>query len=183
MKLCDNLFFLRHLRTENNANNVISGQSDARIIQEASYQIDLNLFDKIYCSPSLRCIETIKLIDNNFDGLNNIVYDRRLLERSMGLLEGLPKSESKRKYPELFLRGAFNVFRTPPQGECFESFQQRIQEIYNDLLNENRQRNILVCSHNQTLKLLRLMVLDKEVTQQSWIEFSFKNGVITQIKR
>lgn len=183
MKFYSNIFFLRHLKTLNNNMHIISGQSDSEIIQVDYLTVNLSGFDKIYCSPSPRCIKTLELLGNNSFSTDSIVYDKRLLERNMGSLEGILKMEGKKKYPELFMSETFNIFQTPPQGESYESFKKRVNEFYNEILNTDERLNILVCSHNQTLKLLRLLVLGEDVTYQSWSEYSFKNGELNEIKK
>lgn len=183
MKSYCNIFFLRHLKTLNNNMNIISGQSDSKIMQVDYFEVDLSGFDKIYCSPSSRCIKTLELLGNRSFSADNIVYDKRLLERNMGSLEGILKTEGGKKYPELFINETFNIFKTPPQGESYESFKRRVNEFNNEMLNTNEHLNILVCSHNQTLKLLRLLVLGEDVTYQSWSEYSFRNGELNEIKK
>lgn len=167
MEIYNNIFFLRHLKTSNNDLCIISGQSDSEIIDTNRCFIDISRFDKIYCSPSLRCVKTIELLGKQSYTISRIVYDKRLLERNMGNLEGVKKEEAKKKYPELFKEGAFNVFKTPPQGESYECFNKRITDFYNEYLCENKSNNILVCSHNQTLKLLRLLILERCLTSIS----------------
>lgn len=181
MKLYSNIFFLRHLKTCNNDLCIISGQSDSEIMDTNRHLIDMSRFGKIYCSPSLRCVKTIELLGNQSDTASNIIYDKRLLERNMGSLEGMTKEEGEKKYTELFREGMFNVFKTPPQGENYECFKVRVKDFYNDYLCVQESNNILICSHNQTLKLLRLLILEKDVTYQSWAEYSFQNGELTEI--
>lgn len=181
MKSCNYIFFLRHLKTLNNELHIISGQSDSELIKTDCLQIDLSRFNKIYCSPSQRCIRTVELLGNQSDAIRSIVYDKRLLERNMGCLEGMIKKEGENKHTELFREGVFDVFKTPPQGESYECFKKRVENFYNEYLSERRGDNILICSHNQTLKLLRLLMLAKDITYQSWSEFSFENGKLTEI--
>lgn len=183
MEIYNNIFFLRHLKTSNNDFGIISGQSDSEIIDTSRRLIDMSRFDKIYCSPSLRCVKTIELLGSqSYTVSSNIVYDKRLLERNMGNLEGMKKEEAKKKYSELFKEAAFNVLKTPPQGESYECFKKRITDFYNEYLCESKSDNILVCSHNQTLKLLRLVILKKYITFHSWVEYSFQNGELTIIQ-
>lgn len=181
MKLYNNIFFLRHLKTRNNDLCIISGQSDSEIINSNYHLIDMSHFAKIYCSPSLRCVKTIELLGNQSNIVSNVIYDERLLERNMGSLEGMTKEEGTKKYSELFREGMFNVFKTPPQGESFECFKKRVKAFYNDNLRVKESGNMLICSHNQTLKLLRLLILEKNITYHSWAEYSFQNGNITEI--
>lgn len=181
MKSYNRVFFLRHLETQNNRLHIISGQSDSPIIETRCSKVDLSKFDRIYCSSSKRCVKTLQLMGEQINLISNIVYDKRLLERDMGILESISKEEGKNKYPELFRKENFNVFETPPQGESFESFQKRIKEFYSEYLCTYERLSILICSHNQVLKLLRLLMLEKDITHQSWSEISFENGKIVEI--
>lgn len=178
----DCIYFLRHLKTRNNGLHIISGQSDSKIINANFLELDLSKFNRIYCSPSRRCVRTIKLLGHQSDAISRVVYDKRLLERDMGDLEGMLKKEGEIKYSELFRRGTFDVFKTPPQGESYECFKSRVKEFYQELLCNQQGNNILICSHNQTLKLLRLFFLGKDITYQSWSEYSFENGKLTKIE-
>ena len=181
MKSYNNIYLLRHLKTLNNDLHIISGQRDSEILKTGCFKINLNQFDIIYCSPSLRCIKTIKLLANQSDTACSIVCDKRLLERNMGSLEGMLKKEAQKKYPELFVGEYFNVFKTPPRGESYECFKRRVEDFYNECLCAKKGDDILICSHNQTLKLLRLVILERRITYQSWSEYSFKNGYLTEI--
>lgn len=162
--------------------NIISGQSDSEIIKKEYATVDLMNFDKIYCSPSIRCQKTLEILGNNSLSAEKIVYDNRLLERDMGHFEGLSKTECKKMYPKLFMNGAFDVFQTPPQGESYEKFKKRVSSFYDEILKPSNQLNILVCSHNQTLKLLRLLILGKNITYKTWMEYSFENGEFSKVK-
>lgn len=181
MKSYNNIFFLRHLKTQNNDLCIISGQSDSEIIQKKDLEIDLSRFDKIYCSTSERCIKTIELLRNKLTKID-IIYDERLQERNMGLLEGMFKKNVEKKYSELFIEGSFKIFETPPQGESYKCFIERVKDFYIDFLSVNQGNKILICSHNQTLKLLRLLILEKDITYESWLEYSFENGKIINLE-
>lgn len=183
MKPYCNIFFLRHLKTRNNDLHIISGQSDSEIVDENYAKEDFNKYDKIYCSPAVRCKKTIDLLACSAFCTDNIIYDERLLERGMGDLEGVSKKKIITDYLELFVNGSFDVFQTPPNGESFQSFKKRVNNFYLEIFNINMPLKILICSHNQTLKLLRLLILKKEITYQTWSDYSFKNGVIDEICR
>ncbi len=183
MKLYNKIFLLRHLRTQNNDLHIISGQSDSQIICNNYLEVDFSRFDKIYCSPSPRCVRTLEILGKQPIMINSIIYDKRLLERNMGSLEGVIKKEGISKYPELFKKGTFNVFKTPPEGESYEYFKERVEDFYDENLCLNEGLNVLICSHNQTLKLLRLLILKRDITYLSWAEYSFSNGQIVEIKK
>lgn len=153
---CYNIYFLRHLKTKNNELQIISGQTDSDIICKDYPLLVQQTFDKIYCSPSPRCVKTLDVLVKDAKG---VIYDNRLVERYMGELENLTRKEAAEKYPNLFMNEKFDLFKMPPNGENYEDFKSRIEEFYNECIRSDEK--ILVCSHNQTLKMLRLIVLKK----------------------
>lgn len=179
---CNKIFFLRHLKTTNNKLNIISGQSETPILSTPYHsKEDFSQYDKIFCSTSKRCVETIKILSRNRIPNNAVVFDSRIEERNMGLLEGMSKKHCQTIYPYLFHRNYFDPFLTPPNGESYQNFKDRLQNFYNEYLSSGEQGNILICSHNQALKLLRLLILEKEISYQSWEEINFLNGKILKI--
>lgn len=178
----NNIFLLRHLKTQNNELHIISGQSDSEIIEADCTKFDLSKFDEIYCSFSPRCKRTLEILGEQPVLSSYIKYDERLIERNMGKLEGIAKKRGEKIYPDLFREEAFNVFKTPPQGESYESFKKRVEDFYKEKLKLDKGLKILICSHNQTLKLLRLLILEEDITYLSWSAFSFNNGELVKIK-
>ncbi len=173
------IFFLRHFETEYNKMGVISGRSEANIVQERSIGVSVKLFDIIYCSPAKRCRETINALDDVESG--RIIITNCLLERNMGYFEGNKKSDLTKLYPDLFYNNAFNLFKTPPGGESYQDFYDRVNTFYKEYLVHSLEERILVCSHNQTLKLLRLLFLNKVIDYDAWREYAFPNGKIITI--
>ena len=55
------IYFLRHIKTVYNRDNIISGIADAETLpgQALLYDPALPFFDCILCSPLLRCRETV----------------------------------------------------------------------------------------------------------------------------
>lgn len=175
------VYFLRHLKTINNKLNIISGQMDSDVIQTNYLTINFSDFDRIYCSPLTRCKKTLEILGERTYDASKIIYDNRLSERNMGMLEGKLKNNEELSYPELFIEGSFDVFQTPPYGESFEVFYKRVRKFYNEIICVNLEKDILICAHNQTLKLLRLLIMQKEITYESWSECSFENGKLNLI--
>lgn len=182
MTYSNNVFCLRHLKTKYNRLHVITGQSNSDIVETKTISIDLNNLKEIYCSPSLRCVKTLQILGGLSFDANRILYDERLLERNMGCLEGMRKSEAEEKYPDLFYGGRFDLFKTPPLGESFAFFSERVNYFYRECIESTMESGLLISSHNQTLKLLRLFILNKKITYQSWEEYSFDNGIVYNVR-
>lgn len=170
-----NYFLLRHLKTSNNTRQLINGRSLTQPIENqkaisCSYNID-----SIYCSNALRCRQTIDC----YLKTNQIVpieYSKLLYERDMGIWEGRLKSSVISSNPELFIDGKFRLFSTPPSGETYGDFKNRVVEFL-EIINK-KNGNILICSHNQFLKLLLLTLGKDKITQEIWNSINFPYGEI-----
>lgn len=176
------IYFLRHQRTYNNKNGIISGQTDSPII---SYALDNELttimshIDIIYSSPSIRCIETLRCIHNL---TISPTIDNRLLERKMGDFENHPKTELYKNYPDFFRttnnKILFCFKLTPPNGESFLDFSGRIASFCKEAILPEKKRNILICSHNQTMKMLYFILKGVQPTNECWDKNNFPNGKV-----
>ena len=158
---CQHLFFLRHLQTEHNVNVCINGQSVGLPVLEIRSIIGARNVDTVYCSPALRCRQTMAcFLKTNI--VQTVVYSNMLLERDMGILEGEKRDIAAVHYPELFERKQFHIFKTPPSGESFSG-------------------DVLICSHNQFLKALYFTVSKEQITEKAWKSLSFPFGEMIPI--
>ncbi len=171
--------FLRHLETANNARQLISGKSLAQPIEKekritSSYSIDL-----IYCSDALRCRQTIDCYLKTNQTVP-VQYMKLLCERDMGIWEGGLKSSIVKSNPELFVDGRFRIFSTPPSGESYVDFKNRASEALK--LMDKEKGRILICSHNQFLKMLVLTLSNTVITQEVWNSIDFPYGKILSLE-
>lgn len=173
------ILFLRHFKTQSNLDNYLCGRSLLLPISESrdlSCSIPL---DAAFCSSALRCRQTIEHV--HFQNLaSKIRYTDELLERNLGLMEGKPRDDMVQQFPNLFLDSKFRVFSTPPQGESFEDFKKRAQSFWNHY-RSTYSGNILICSHNQMLKMLYFTILNKPISIATWNAKSFPYGTIVSI--
>ncbi|MCM1228068.1 MAG: histidine phosphatase family protein [Clostridium sp.] len=175
------LYFLRHLKTNYNRDNIISGKENSEIL---SGQKIINLpttdikFDVVLSSPLKRCHSTLSLISKDY--MLSIKYMNALSERDMGVLEGISRAEAKIKYPSLFCGSKINVLADIPDGESIYEVQKRLEVIAN-YINANQDKNILICSHNQTMKILYFTLNGILVTNDVWQCINFPNGVMINV--
>lgn len=176
------IYFLRHQKTVNNKLGKISGQADSPILCENIYienSCIIKQLDSIYSSPSQRCLDTLQCIPN-FTIIPNI--DKRLLERKMGDFENFSRKELYEKYPEYFENIDGNIrFRfklTPPNGESFSEFKERISSFCKEEILPNKNRNILICSHNQAMKMMYFVLAGIQPSEKTWKNINFPNGKI-----
>jgi len=182
------IFLLRHLETNNNVKGLVSGRSESEIICNKLVGVEkIHLLHRVYSSPSERCRETIKLLFKQFGVVVETIFDDRLLERHMGVFEEQSKNELYETYPDYFIlrdsRIRFNPLTTPPSGESFDDFSQRIESFYMECFsNNNFDTNILICSHNQTLKRLLLFKSQKNSVELFKIG-DIPNGTIGKVSQ
>ena len=177
---CQQLFFLRHLPTQNNSHACINGRSADSPILEMRSIAGARDVDVVYCSPALRCRQTLEcFIQAN--SVQTVYESNLLLERSMGLLEGQKRDAMAALYPDLFDRNKFRVFSTPPGGESFEGFMQRVRCFYTEHL-AVASGDVLVCSHNQFLKALYFLVSNIPISEKRWKTLNFPFGKMVPIR-
>lgn len=177
------IFFLRHIKTFNNTQKIISGRADISTIPNQVLQIpdDCNEFDIVYSSPSMRCRDTIELIPSQMIN-GNVKYVDSLLERDVGVLENLSKREAIKQYPHLFINQRIGVDVLIPGGESIDDIVRRVNPLVDYVIHCTRNQNYLFCSHNQTLKVIYALLKKVPITNQYWQQVDFKQGVVIKVE-
>ena len=152
------LILVRHAITEDNKGCKLSGHIDSILSEEGKKQIkDLNKFlqlekiDKIYTTTSSRTKYTVEEIaqERNIE----IIEKDTLKEISFGDFEGLDFNEIKDRYPDEFQKmidEGYN-YRYPNGESLVDSYNRVVKEI-KDIVNNNDNKNILICSHGGTIR-------------------------------
>lgn len=176
------LFFLRHVKTYNNVDERLSGRTETDIIPHQNVELtqDNLIFDIVYSSTSIRCRDTLKLI-NDLISCEKIYYTETLVERSLGKLENMPKSEAEILFPSLFINGRIGVDKDIPDGETINDVKQRVNSLVETVLSIASKHQCLVCSHNQTLKIMYAMINKITITDSYWHDKDFKQGVVIKV--
>lgn len=176
------LYFMRHCATNFNQTNYISGASDVPIV---CHKIDISCYthEKKVCivsSPLTRCLETSQILSSQIQ-VSEIKKDERLQERDMGLLDGQIRSTAIKQFPQLFsVGGKFIPTLTPPSGESYNAFLGRVESAWVDILNMLNYSDVIIVSHNQTLKLLYSVIFDLDA-KSIWETINFENGKLVHI--
>lgn len=152
------LILVRHAITEDNKGCKLSGHIDSILSEEGKKQIkDLNKFlqlekiDKIYTTTSSRTKYTVEEIaqERNIE----IIEKDTLKEISFGDFEGLDFNEIKDRYPDEFQKmidEGYN-YRYPNGESLVDSYNRVVKEI-KEIVNNNDNKNILICSHGGTIR-------------------------------
>lgn len=169
------VLLLRHAKTEYNMVGRITGQMDIPILNGVGLDVLKDFRGAIYSSPLKRCKQTLGIICPEL--LDSVIYDSRLIERNMGIFEGEKRCEMQKVFPEYFVKGKINVFKTIPKGESYEELYRRLFSFYLDTITKS-QNDILICGHNHALKVLKAILFNDEITLDYWEDNNLKNGVI-----
>ncbi len=160
---------IRHSTTAHNASQIISGRLDeplsdagralARELRELLGPLSA---DTVASSPMLRARETAAIVTTVDDGA--IVTSELCVERSYGVLEGIPPEEvatyaDRITYIE---RGGIRHSLNPPGGESFEEVRSRAERALEVLLAVPGPAVILV-AHQTFLQQLHGLLLGHDV--------------------
>ncbi|MCD7891099.1 MAG: histidine phosphatase family protein [Ruminococcus sp.] len=130
-------------------------------------------------SPLTQCRRTIALLPNM--EIESVIYTDILMERNMGVLEGVSKTLAIEKYPELFHDGKIDVDAEIPKVESIHDVILRIVEFSNYIKDLSSDADILLYSYNQLLKVMYSILKKFPINNTYWYSLNFKNGEIIHI--
>ncbi len=162
------LFFIRHGETEWNVEHRLQGRlnsnltengiRDAKLLGKRLMEID---FDAVYASPSLRTIETAKLVI----GERTLPFktDERLMEIDLGDWEGRTIDEIKAMDPK-----RYHLYQNAPSqyannGETFEDVKSRLEAVLRDLERTHDSCNLLIVTHGVVIKVLQMICKENPI--------------------
>ncbi len=126
-------------------------------------------FDTVYCSPALRCVQTLKSL---LPEARPILVDD-LWEQDFGDWEGVPYSE----LPNIgAMDGADLSAFSPPNGESFDDLCARVQPV----LNRAKPGRALVMAHAGTIRAALSVALGGVPTA---LRFDIANLSVTRLSR
>lgn len=161
------LYLFRHGETEWNREHRFQGRGDADLTQKGvadlrsiAKHIQDVAFDYVYCSTLGRARKSLDILAPR--SARDIVYDDRLREIGLGVLEGMRYDQLEPPYDTLY--EAF--LRNPPafQAEGAESFGEVRDRVYSfiDEL-DNSAESILVMAHGVVLKMFLAFLRDRDL--------------------
>ncbi|MFA6797573.1 MAG: class I tRNA ligase family protein [Candidatus Paceibacterota bacterium] len=154
------MYVVRHGEAESNTLGVLSsnpktmhhltdsGKEQAIVAGE---ELKKDKIDIIYCSPFLRTKETAEIIADTIGySKDKIVYDDRLHEIYVGVLDGKPDAE----YQNFFNDRIEKFWKTPEGGENYTTVKNRMTDFLYEIDSKNEGKNILIVSHNTPIWLM-----------------------------
>lgn len=125
--------------------------------------------EKIYASSMVRSIQTAKYLSTRLNLPINI--DERLNERRVGVY-------NEKEYPNWYQLQYQDKFFKTKDGECQEDVCKRMNEAIEDILNQNKNKEIAVFSHGYAITFAILKWCELvNVDQNRKLTFKFKNKI------
>ena len=177
------LILVRHALTVDNQKSRLSGHIDSSISEEGKEQIDkitnyLKDFDidKIYTTTSSRTKDTVKKL-SELKSIE-IIEKESLKEISFGDFEGLTFDEIKDKYPKEFQDMIEKGYEYKyPNGESLIDSYNRVCIELDNIISNNDDRTILICSHGGTIRNIITYLISNSY-KDHW-NFKIDNGSVT----
>ena len=177
------LILVRHALTVDNQKSRLSGHIDSSISEEGKEQIDkitnyLKDFDidKIYTTTSSRTKDTVKKL-SELKSIE-IIEKESLKEISFGDFEGLTFDEIKDKYPKEFQDMIEKGYEYKyPNGESLIDSYNRVCIELDNIISNNDDRTILICSHGRTIRNIITYLISNSY-KYHW-NFKIDNGSVT----
>ena len=177
------LILVRHALTVDNQKSRLSGHIDSSVSEEGKEQIDkitnyLKDFDiyKIYTTTSSRTKDTVKKL-SELKSIE-IIEKESLKEISFGDFEGLTFDEIKDKYPKEFQDMIEKGYEYKyPNGESLIDSYNRVCIELDNIISNNDDRTILICSHGGTIRNIITYLISNSY-KYHW-NFKIDNGSVT----
>ena len=174
------LILVRHGETEDNAANIVQGQTHGRLsangrsqAESAARRLKGTKVDAIYTSDLERVRDTAAAIAAQLSDLPR-TEDIRLREQDFGVFEGRPIIELLKE-----MRGEHADFSTfiPLNGEGRANFQARIISFLNEMRGRHAGETVLVVTHYGVINILLGWLLEHEAPLST--DWEIANGSVT----
>lgn len=187
-------FIVRHGQTQQNAQDVFIGKTEAKLNREGEEQaceagriIASNLTSssvQIYSSPQERCLQTARIIAQQLRlkhlKVNEVVG---LEERNFGDWEGMSREEIRARYPDIYDQYENDPLHCvlPGDAERIQSVIKRAEECKNAVL-EDTADNIIIVTHKTIGRLLLCSLTGRPYSDYRTLVFGNGNPVIIESK-
>lgn len=179
------LIITRHGETKENKSSVIQGRLPGELSEKGhrqSMQLGKRLseetIDKIYCSTSKRCKDTLDDIISSFEVIPEIEFTNLLQERDFGKLSGKVLNSS-----HYLLLDTVNNESKRLGIESIEELMNRTEKFLNSIIEKDSDKTILILTHSNNVRTFLMTFLNKtfleviddfEIHNCSYTEFEVK---------
>ena len=174
------LILVRHGETEDNAANIVQGQTHGRLsangrsqAESAALRLKGTRIDAIYTSDLERVRDTAAAIAAHLADMPR-TEDTRLREQNFGIFEGRPIDELLREMADE--RVDFSAF-APAGGETRADFEARIIDFFHEMRARHADEAVLIVTHYGVINILlgRLLKHASPLSQ----DWQIANGSVT----
>lgn len=178
------LYIARHGETEYNRLGLFMGQKDIELNEKGIAQAhklgekaEGLVIDFILSSSLIRAIQTAKIVKSHIK--KEIKIDSRLIERNVGVLEGLTMEELK-EFQKEYNNNMEKVYNEViPKGETSAEVQKRVFEAINDLKKNYSNGAVLVITHSFIIKMIN-KYFNQNISADDFFKFSVGNTEINK---
>ena len=180
------LYLVRHGATELNEKEVYQGWTDAALSVTGKRQCELLrqklrgvCFDAVVSSPLQRAVSSAQLICDV--ARDQIVICEAFKEIYFGRWEGLSYQEAERQYPREWRAWCADwQGYSPPQGECFTGFYERVRRGWEELTPLYSGKAVLIVSHAGVLRVIAGLLL--KLSPADYWRLSFEFGCYSRFE-
>lgn len=157
---------LRHAQIHEDFEGAYNGHNDIGLssfghaqAQALKTQLNMELFDAIYCSDLRRTKDTL----NAFYKDASIIYTSKIREKSWGRHEGLNYDQIVAMEGQQYQD--FTQWLNLLDGEPYEDFIERIKAFFFDFLPQQDYEEVLIVTHSGVIRILFHLIENISLTQ------------------
>ena len=170
-------FLVRHGETDWNVEGRANGHTDIPLNKIGFQQANMAAeklkgenIDLVLCSDLKRASQTAEIIAKRL-GVE-LIIDKDLRERNMGVVEGMLREEWKQKHPNM----SESLESRPLDGESLGELQDRIFKTFNKHKSQHKHKNIVLVTHGGSIRSLLGKL--RNMKFEDWAHLQSKNTEI-----
>jgi len=179
------VYLTRHGQTKWNSAGRMMGWADEDInelgraqAERLAVRMGKMHLDAIYTSPLKRAVTTSAIVGKSH-GLEPVPV-QGLIEINYGVWEGLPRTEVRKRWPELQQQLHDDPSELAiPGGETFKQLEVRVVGAFNEMVKAEEGREILMVSHQGILKVLVAQLMG--ISYRDWGKFEIRNASLSTL--
>lgn len=153
------ILLIRHAECEGNIKKALTGRTEYQLTkagkemaQKLAEELKKYKIDKIYSSPSVRCIDTVAPTAEYFK--LDIIRNENLLEKYFGIYDGWTWDEVEKENPQILInKKKYNSIVGIKNQESSEQVEKRMNRYIREIAEENNGKTIAVCSHGCSIEI------------------------------
>jgi broad specificity phosphatase PhoE len=178
------VILIRHGETEKNVVGKLHDTNDPETltplgiqqIEQTAYKLTKQHLSKIYFSKEKRAQESAQIIADITQIAATSIEGMQ--ERNWGQLSGKPWNEIREILDPMSLEERYHY--VPPQGESWQSFEERLIKAITTILSQHEGESIAVISHGGAIRALMPYLLN--VPKEESFKYDPDNASITAFK-